>query len=276
MTFEIFKERLGSQFSEREIYEITRAVKEDLLNWSLPYPERELTTEEKIRLEDSLIALLSGTPLAYVTGVSHFYDFKLFVDQNVLIPRPETAELVHTVIQDYKTVSSNFSILEIGTGSGCIALGLSKHLSMADITAIETSPNALKVAQKNARELGLEVTWLVVDFLRDFSSIDKNWDIITSNPPYIEPQERDRMDPHVIMHEPHLALFTEENNGLIFYQKIYEFAKERQTSGQKVYLEMNEFRSDEIDLIFSNQQMYKTKILYDLNGKPRILRAIKN
>ncbi len=273
MTINDFKTSLEESFSKRDTEIFLRAIKEDLLNDAFLSSNDELSETQQRILEDSVIALKTGTPIAYVTGWVHFYTLKLQVDQTVLIPRSETEELVDLILKENPALKEGSKILDVGTGSGCIALALNKHLPHCRMVACEKSEAAIDKAQKNSDRLNLKVEFECIDFLASASELDTPWDVIVSNPPYIEPIEKERMDPHVIMHEPHLALFTPENNGLVFYQAICDYALENLKPHGIVYLELNEFRSKEIESVFSSTGKFETVVYDDLRAKPRMLKA---
>lgn len=197
--------------------------------------ETLLVDTYKIVLEE----LLLGKPIQYLTHEAPFYGLDLYVDERVLIPRPETEQLVHWILEDNKDFSG--SVLDIGTGSGCIPIVLAKHWPGATISGCDVSAKALEVATKNANEQKVEINLFEKNILSE--EIDK-YDIIISNPPYIAVSEKERMHQNVLENEPHLALFVSDDDPLIFYKRILQLAKKQHTT---CYFETSEFYRDELD-----------------------------
>ena len=213
--------------------------------------------------------LIDGEPLAYVTGVSWFYGFPFCVDKNVLIPRPETEELVHWVFTDLKS-KPNSSILDIGTGSGCIAIMLSKLLK-TKIDALDISAEALKIAQTNASQLGADVQWQQIDILAEMPH--EKFDILVSNPPYIDPSETNVMDASVIKYEPHIALY--EPSPIAFYRRILEISDSILNPIGEVYFELNEFKAEEVAKLGESLN-FSIELRADMQGKLRMMKLSKN
>jgi release factor glutamine methyltransferase len=202
---------------------------------------------------------------------------KFFVEENVLIPRPETEELVEWIVTDFKQGKNSkpINIIDIGTGSGCIPIALKKELSNSNITAIDVSEKALLVAKKNAENLNATIHFLQIDFL------DKNgwkrlqlYDTIVSNPPYIPINEKEILSKNVTDFEPGIALFVENNDPYIFYKKIAEFAKTHLKESGKIYVEVHEEYAKDVKTIFENAG-YLAEIKKDIYGKERMVKAKK-
>ena len=214
--------------------------------------------------------LLLHKPIQQIVGYCWFANCKFIVDENVLIPRPETEELITHIITENKNKQLN--ILDIGTGSGCIAIAVKKQLPNATITAIDISQKALDIARQNANNLNVDITFIELDFLDE-----SNWnslpafDIIVSNPPYIKEDEKQEMSNNVLLHEPHLALFVPNNNALLFYKKIKKFSQNKLKKNGVIWLEINENLSDETADLF-NLLGYKTEIKTDMQGKKRMIK----
>lgn len=231
-----------------------------------------LILDEKIILliNASLAALNKDKPVQYITGEAWFHKMKLKVSPAVLIPRPETEELAETVIQYLKNKPVK-KIIDIGTGSGCIAIAIKNNVPFAAITAIDISHDALAVAEENALAQNTAINFLQTDFLSE-----KNWpqfekyDVIVSNPPYIPENEMERMDKNVTAYEPHTALFVENKNPLIFYDKIAAFGKQHLTENGMIFLETHEDLAEETCKLF-NDDLYKAEIKKDLFGKQRMV-----
>ncbi len=223
-----------------------------------------------IELQNYLHELQQHKPVQYVLQEAWFYKMRFFVDENVLIPRPETEELVEWVVND---TSKPTNIIDIGTGSGCISIALKKEFSKVNITAIDTSEKALQVAKKNSSALDVEIDLLKLDFLneKEWQQLDK-YDIIVSNPPYIPLKEKKMLAKNVTEYEPTLALFVENNDPCIFYKKIAEFAKTHLEPKGKIYVEVHEEYANDIKSIFANAG-FECEIKKDIYGKERMVKA---
>jgi release factor glutamine methyltransferase len=206
----------------------------------------------------------------YVLGEAWFYKMKLLVNEAVLIPRPETEELVQLIIDAVAPKNDPLLILDIGTGSGCIAIALKKHLPATKIYAIDNSADALAIARINTSEQKEQIHFVQADFLAvDSWSALPLFDIIVSNPPYIPINEKKDLSRNVKDYEPHAALFTPENEPLLFYQHIAEFGKQRLQAGGRIYLEVHEAYAHDTAALFRNYS--KVEIKKDLQGKQRML-----
>ena len=229
--------------------------------------QQRLGESELLKYHFALKRLLSGEPLQYVLGYAWFLDLKLLVDNRVLIPRPETEELVRLVVSHNTLV--NPRILDVGTGSGCIALALKKLIPGAHVTAVDVSDDALSVAKKNAAMHSIDVEFASVDILS--SKPEGRFDIIVSNPPYIPQQEQTTMNARVIEHEPHLALFTSDDDALIFYRRLMELSAECLTPQGQVFCEIHENMADALLQLAENYTIRHQSILPDLQGKNRMM-----
>lgn len=232
------------------------------------------------RMQEVLPGLLSGRPFQYVMGTSWFYGLTLQVNEAVLIPRPETEELVHQIINDVKEWSPDsgahpLRILDIGTGSGCIALALKKNLPNVQVEAMDVSAAALKVARENAENLKLEVRFMEADILEWDLVVDQElkWDVIVSNPPYITPAEKLEMEAHVLDYEPELALFAPEEAPLIFYQHIADFAGVHLKPSGALYFEINQAMGQEVVNLLEKKGFATVEVLKDMQGADRMVKA---
>jgi release factor glutamine methyltransferase len=217
--------------------------------------------------------LLNHEPLQYVLGETWFYGLRFHVDKNVLIPRPETEELVDWVIKDCKFPVNELSILDVGTGSGCIAISLKRKLRKAIVTGCDVSENALKVAKLNAGSLGVEVQFFQLDFLNATERERlPRFDIIVSNPPYIPAKDISTLRPNVRDYEPANALFVPDEDPLVFYKAIMEFGRSHLANGGSIYSEIHEDRGHHVLHLFGSNG-YKTEIRKDMQGKDRMIRA---
>jgi release factor glutamine methyltransferase len=229
------------------------------------------------KLKNYLHELLEHKPVQYVLNEAWFYKMKFFVDENVLIPRPETEELVEWVISDFKKEkdSKPKNIIDIGTGSGCIPIALKKELPDSKITAIDVSEKALSVANKNAAELHSAIEFFKIDFLKEneWQTLSQ-YDTIVSNPPYIPIDEKKILAKNVTEFEPQIALFVENNDPFIFYKKIVEFSKTHLNPGGKIYVEIHEEYARQVKKIFENTGLL-SEIKKDIYGKERMVKAMK-
>ncbi len=243
----------------------------------------ELEEIYSTELQNYLQELLQHKPVQYVLQEAWFYKMKFLVNENVLIPRPETEELVEWIINDANKKNDNSkptlptgrqaNIVDIGTGSGCIAISLKKELKNANITAIDSSAKALQVAKKNSLELNADVDFLQLDFLNvhKWQSL-KKYEIIVSNPPYIPIKEKELMAKNVVEFEPAMALFVENNDPFVFYNKIAEFAKTHLKNQGKIYVEVHEEYAVDVQTIFENAG-FTCQIKKDIYGNDRMVKA---
>ena len=226
------------------------------------------------KLERQLQELLGHKPLQYVLGEAWFYGMKLNVNEHTLIPRPETEELVKLVIDDYQAggeQKEEITILDIGTGSGCIAVAIKKNLPHIKMTAIDISPQALQVSKENAEAQQVDIEFLQLDFLSE-SAWERLpvFNTIVSNPPYIPVNEKDKMDKNVTAFEPANALFVPDNLPLLFYEKIAAFAKDHLLTEGKIFVEVHEDHANETVSLFSKDYR-QVNIKNDIFGKQRML-----
>ncbi len=271
-----------------------------------------LNSEQENKLENYTQQLLQHKPVQYVLNEAWFAGMKLYVDEAVLIPRPETEELVEWIVADVRSTMcdvrskeieirslkyeirnaksevqseksndsnfefgiSNLSILDIGSGSGCIAIALKKKISGADVSAVDVSEGALIVAGKNALQQNVEIDFYQLDFLDEsrWSNVGA-FDIIVCNPPYIKQYEEAAMQKNVLAHEPHLALFVPDDDALIFYKKIALFAQNHLKENGAVYLEINEALGGEVKRLFKSFGYGTVEIKKDLQEKDRMVKV---
>lgn len=231
----------------------------------------DVSNETEMKLSDALSRLILHTPVQYVLGESWFYKMKLKVSPAVLIPRPETEELVEYIINDLKKNKLPSTLLDIGTGSGCIAIALKKNLPPVNISAIDVSIEALQVAKENANDQELEINFIHYDFLNEVGwPALPQFDIIVSNPPYIPFAEKEILDKNVTEFEPALALFIPDEKPLLFYEKIEAFARSNLKEGGKIFLETHEALASEVAALFDNNN-YALEIKKDMSGKQRFV-----
>jgi len=231
----------------------------------------DLIQEEQEAFNNHINQLKKGIPIQYVLGEADFYQLKFKVNEHVLIPRPETEELVYLILQDAK-INQPKSIIDIGTGSGCIPIALKKHLPNTAINAIDISENAIAVAKENALKNKVEIDFTIADALHLESKNFQKFDVIVSNPPYIALSEMEDMEANVTKHEPHLALFVADENPLIFYQKIADFALTNLKQNGVLYFEINQALAQETQELLE-QKGFITEIIKDINQNDRMIKA---
>lgn len=218
--------------------------------------------------------LLTHEPFQYILGEEAFYGYNFIVNESVLIPRPETELLVEWIIESCSNKSDEFSILDIGTGSGCIPISLNKEIDNAKVSACDISEKAIEVARLNNKNLKAEIDFFILDILdvSKWETINK-FDIIVSNPPYIPHREKALMEENVLKYEPDLALFVEDDNELIFYAKIIDFALSHLNENGLLFFECNEFNANDVVLLLKQKKFKNVEIKKDLSGKDRMILA---
>ena len=238
-------------------------------------PELRLSESEMLTLHFAVKELLKNKPVQYIIGETEFCGMRFFVDENVLIPRPETEEMVQMIVArtgcDVET-DGRPSILDIGTGSGCIAISLAKLLKDSIVTAVDVSEKALEVAKKNAAANNVNVRFVLDDILnpKNQELIDNQYDIIVSNPPYVCESEKSEMRANVLDFEPSTALFVSDNDPLIFYRKILEFAQKTLKPNGEVWFEINEKFGKEMQNLCLEKGFKNVEIIKDFRDKERI------
>ncbi len=270
-------ENLLSLYGNREAGNIADILTEHITGYNkterIIHKNTLLTATQKLAFEDATKRLLSNEPIQYITTTAWFYKQPFFVNNNVLIPRPETEELVDYIIKE--NIDTTPAIIDIGTGSGCIAISLKKNLNSA-VTAIDISKEALLVANKNAADFATEINFKQLNFL-DINQWNElgMFDIIVSNPPYIKQDESEAMRNNVLQHEPHLALFVKNEDPLLFYRLIAQFGKTHLNNSGTIWMEINEALGNETKLLME-QYSYHAIIIKDLQGKDRMIKATLN
>ena len=223
--------------------------------------------------EAAIGRLLVYEPIQYILGKTSFYGLDFSVNSKVLIPRPETEELVAWILKDANP-NQPLKILDIGSGSGCIAISLAKHLPQAAVFALDVSPEALSVVQQNSKQNEVQITAIEANVL-EWTNADRSFDVIVSNPPYVRELEKKFMAPNVLEHEPHLALFVENDAPLLFYKAIVELSKISLKKDGLLYFEINEHLGAETKALFSSEAFEDVKLKTDFYTKPRMIRAKK-
>ncbi|MCD4795224.1 MAG: peptide chain release factor N(5)-glutamine methyltransferase [Bacteroidales bacterium] len=292
---------LSGFYPENEITSFINIIFSDIFNISsvelILKDDSFLTNKDVKILKDVLTGLKAYEPLQYITGYTEFYGLRINVNKHVLIPRPETEELVDLIIKENKE-REMLSILDIGTGSGCIAISLAANLPDSKVTALDISSEVLNVTKSNTSANNVKVSLIqgdILDFLLenialaessgkialtkrptiDLTSRFTFFDIIVSNPPYVTFSEKELMEKNVLDYEPESALFVEDNNPLVFYKAIAGFAKHHLNENGKLYFEINEMFGNEVKGLLLSAGFKDVEIIKDINGKDRIVKCFR-
>jgi release factor glutamine methyltransferase len=235
-----------------------------------------LTCTQLENLDAITERLKKNEPVQYVLGEAWFAGMKFKVNKNVLIPRPETEELVDWIVKESQdTKVKNQNIIDIGTGSGCIPITLKKKLSSATISAIDVCSEAIYVATENAIALEADIEFILLDFLNEEKWTElSEYDVIVSNPPYVMQKEKETMHQRVSSYEPSLALFVPDNDGLIFYKKLVDFSLHHLRINGKLYVEINESYGKEVTDLFQTKGFQKVELRKDMQGRDRMVRGV--
>ncbi len=292
---QLFRKELESLYSKEEIETFLFFSFNEYFGFS----RSDLALKKEIRLSESELLkffrvirkLRQHVPIQYILGNTEFYGLKLNVNEHVLIPRPETEELVEWVITDCgflieelrinsqsKIHNPQLNIIDIGTGSGCIAITLKKNIPDAEVYALDISENALTVAKQNAEMNNAEIHFVQGDILAKSPNhqIAKSpFQIIVSNPPYIIEKEKPEMSANVLDYEPHTALFVPDNDALLFYRSILDFGKTNLSAGGKIYFELNTNYADDVAALAKSKGFINCIIKKDLSGNQRMFSCEK-
>lgn len=232
-----------------------------------------VSADEKNKGDVILSELLKGRPLQYVLQESWFDGLRLYVDENVLIPRPETEELIGWIRSDYKGKRSPSSIVDLCSGSGCIALALKKSFPSASVIGMDRSEGAVQVAKKNADQTKQDVHFFIQDVLHPDFQLIPFPDLLVSNPPYVRWSESAAMHDRVLNHEPHLALFVSDDDPLVFYRSFFKLFASAEQPFRRLYVEINESLSEKLVALASEYGL-KAEVRKDLFGKDRFIRCL--
>ena len=246
-------------------------------------PETTINKKEQDPIFKALDQLKKEKPIQYVLGKTEFYGLPFKVNSNVLIPRPETEELVSFVINSVSssTVEKPLNVLDVGTGSGCIAISLAKNIPNAKLIGLDVSTDALKVAKENATLNGIDIEFIEANILEkenvslSLPNYSLPLDIIVSNPPYVRKKEKSEIKNNVLNNEPHLALFVEDDDALQFYRVISEFAVNNLRDYGLLFLEINEYLGQEMIGLLKNYNFRNIELKKDIFGKDRMIKATK-
>ncbi len=266
-------QQLTSKYEPREAENIASWVMDALFDWRSASSHALLSEAQQHRLADIMLRLLAGEPVQYAIGVCWFYGLRLQIDARALIPRPETEELVRLVLEQCRH-QQRLRILDIGTGSGCIAIALKHQRPDWMLAALDVSASALELAKLNAQAYGCDIRFWQADILDEAQwPRTEKWDVVVSNPPYIPQREISLMSEQVWRYEPARALFVPDTQPLLFYENIAQFASGQLESGGCIFLEVNEFYADRVGELLETSGWQAVKIHFDLQGKPRIVSA---
>ncbi|MEO2099681.1 MAG: peptide chain release factor N(5)-glutamine methyltransferase [Flavobacteriaceae bacterium] len=275
---QLFRDRLKEEFEKFEIDFYFKTLLIDRFDRAPTVlaldPHSELLTSEAIFIEAAISQLLKHRPLQYILGKAHFRNLNLKVDERVLIPRPETEELVDWILEDHFEIKEKpMKLLDMGTGSGCIAIALAKEKEQFLVSALDCDAEILELTQENAQANGVKINCIHQD-MNQMEGVDMELDIIVSNPPYVLPQEKKQMKANVLEYEPHQALFVPQEDPLIFYRLILEFAVSNLKPKGFIYFEINPMVNQSLkDLI--NSFSYTILERIDIFGKVRMMRLQK-
>ena len=237
--------------------------------------DKELSEKEKSQIHNIVERLTKYEPIQYIFGKTDFYGFEFEVNPSVLIPRPETEELVELIVRDYPK-RKELEILDVGTGSGCIAITLKKLLNKSQVYALDVSEEALKTAKRNAIRNRAPITFFQKDILtpsETADSIEEEFDIIVSNPPYIMEKEKADMEANVLDYEPSLALFVPDDNPLLYYHRITLFAEQKLKKKGYLYFEINSQMGEQVVSMLRMMEFKSIELIQDLSGKDRFVKT---
>ncbi|MDX1829165.1 MAG: peptide chain release factor N(5)-glutamine methyltransferase [Lutibacter sp.] len=250
-----------------------------LINFRLKLSRTDIALNPQLKVEDNDLMFLQSAikklqkqqPIQYIIGETDFFNLTFKVNPNVLIPRPETEELVEWVLsKNHK--KNTINILDIGTGSGCIAISLAKNLPNANVYAIDISPKAINTAAINAKNNNVNINFIETDILK-ISKLNNTFDIIVSNPPYVRELEKTEIQQNVLANEPHLALFVKDQNPLLFYNKIADLAKQHLTKDGNLFFEINQYLSKETLNLLKEKGFKNIELRKDIFKNDRMIKA---
>ena len=276
-----FNEALSAIYPKTEIDSFFFILMEEKLQMqridTVLKPNFLITEKNLIDLKTIVKRLQKEEPIQYIIGNTEFYGLPFLVDKNTLIPRPETEELVTWVLDEIKVLTNNkiteLSILDIGTGTGCIPISLAKNLTSLNISAIDISPEALLIAKQNAILNKVIIEFIELDILCA-KSLPQKYDVIISNPPYVRELEKEEIKINVLENEPHLALFVADENPLIFYNKIADLAKQQLSKNGMLFFEINQYLGKETVNMLAEKGFKNIQLKKDLFGNDRMIKCV--
>lgn len=268
-----FLEKLTPLFDSMEAESFFAITLEELKGWRRTdlalNPDAELSGEEIEKWNAVLGELETQKPIQYIFGKAHFYGLEFEVNSNTLIPRPETEELVEWIITENQH-KGQLNLLDIGTGTGCIAISLAKNLPDASVSAIDVSEGALATAKRNAQHNTAEVNFILQDILAA-ETLPQVYDVIVSNPPYVRNLEKHEIKENVLQYEPHLALFVDDNDPLLFYRKIALLARTQLSPNGRLYFEINQYLGPETVQMLEDYGFVNVVLKKDIYGNDRMV-----
>ena len=274
-----YRKTLKDYYSKNEIDFYFKILINSFFNWDSTLialnPKKQLTILESSKLIKTINNLKKFKPIQYITGESFFMGLKFKVNKNVLIPRQETEELVEWIINDNRDFQNKINVIDIGTGSGCIAISLSKKKRNFNLTAIDNSDKSLLVAKENARLNKVKINFINNDILKPLN--DKTiYDIIISNPPYVADSEIKNIEDKVLKFEPYNAIFVDKKNPLIFYKAIIDFSLSNLKKEGKIYFEINPIFYNSLLTLIESYNKFNLVVKKDISSKNRMIRLMKN
>ncbi|MDO6801865.1 peptide chain release factor N(5)-glutamine methyltransferase [Wenyingzhuangia sp. 1_MG-2023] len=279
MTLLSFKQHLyvtlKDHYPTTELDSFFRILLEDVLKLSkidvALNPQQEISKIEQLQLQNIIDGLMTQQPIQHLIGFTEFMDLKFIVNPNVLIPRPETEELIQWIVAD-SISKNNIDILDIGTGTGCIPILLKHQLKQATVQTIDVSKKAIETAKENANINKVAIEFIHQDILKT-EKLSKYYDVIVSNPPYVRNLEKKEMQQNVLAHEPHLALFIADEDPLIFYRKIAQLAKQALKPNGALYYEINQYLGKETVVLLKDIGFKHVTLQKDIFGNDRMIKA---
>jgi release factor glutamine methyltransferase len=273
-----FHEQLDALFGKEEVESFFFILTEYLHNLRrvdvILNPNFEISDTDCQKWNAIILDLKTEKPIQYITGEAWFYGLRFEVNQHTLIPRPETEELVDWILSNQQmNVSRNQPrILDIGTGTGCIPISLQKNLPNANVSAIDVSEEALQVAKRNANSNEVTVSFILKNIL-ETENLEQQYDVIVSNPPYVRNLEKEEISKNVLAYEPHLALFVEDNDALLFYRKIAQLAKKNLTPNGQLFFEINQYLGNETVALLQQLGFQNIELKKDFKGNDRMIKC---
>ncbi len=272
-----FQDQLAKNYDKDEAQSIFMLVLEETLGYNkskyLLHKDEGVSSIIELKLLEILKTIRSGIPVQYVLGHADFYGLRFAVNSSVLIPRPETEELVDWIAHS-APADQALKILDIGTGSGCIAIALQKHLPKARVSAVDIASDTLTTAKSNAELNNVNINFLLDDILQPSEYLlAQHYDLIVSNPPYIKEDEMPAMHSNVLEHEPHRALFVSNEKPLVFYEAIADFALQTLAKDGKLFFEINEYLGNETVEMLVAKSFTNIELRKDMQGKDRMILA---
>ena len=265
---------LKTKYGEREASAMARVIMTTLKGWSLTEllanEDREASEFIKNSARDIVAQLMEDVPLQYALGKTSFFGLSLKVGPGVLIHRPETEELVDLIVKENQ--SPDLKVIDLCTGSGAIAIALARNLPFADVSAVDISQKAIEIAKENGDELKVKLNLEKEDIFK-LDIEGENFDIMVSNPPYVDESEKSTMEANVLKYEPHEAIFVKDDDPLLFYRRILELAKSGVKEGGKLYLEINPRHSQELKRMMEDNGFEEVRIVKDVHGADRFATA---